>query len=258
MTEEKVISLQNVYAGYEDENILEDVSFDMFRGDFVGLIGPNGGGKTTLIRVILGLIKPRRGEIHIMGKSPQEGRKHIGYVPQLQTGDFDFPINVQEVVQMGRLGNGKTLKYADNEDKAVVEEKLRWTGLLDLRKRPIEQLSGGQRQRVHIARALATNPDILLLDEPTSSVDAEATRSLYELLERLNATVTMLLITHDLTAVSRYVKTIGCVNKKLVYNREKQLTGDMITKAYGCPVDLIAHGLPHRVLESHDVEINHD
>ena len=258
MPEEKVISLQNVYAGYEDENILEDVSFDMFRGDFVGLIGPNGGGKTTLIRVILGLIDPRQGEITIMGKSPREGRQHIGYVPQLQTEDFDFPINVWEVVQMGRLGLRRSSKFANDADEAVVEEKLRWTGLLDLRKRPIKQLSGGQRQRVHIARALATNPDILLLDEPTASVDAEATRNLYDLLEHLNATVTMLLITHDLTAVSRYVKTIGCVNKKLVYNRAKQLTEDMINKAYGCPVDLIAHGLPHRVLESHDVEINHD
>jgi zinc transport system ATP-binding protein len=193
-----------------------------------------------------------------MGKSAREGRKHIGYVPQIQAEDFDFPVSVWEVVQMGRLGHGKALRYDNKADNAVVEEKLRWTGLLDLRKRSIKQLSGGQRQRVHIARALATNPDILLLDEPTASVDAEATRNLYELLERLNDTVTMLLITHDLTAISRYVKTIGCVNTKVFYRREKQLTEDMILEGYGCPVDLIAHGHPHRVLASHDERENHD
>lgn len=258
MEDQKIVTLRNVYAGYDDETILEDVNFDMYKGDFVGLIGPNGGGKTTLIRVMLGLIKPSQGEVTIMNRSPQEGRKHIGYIPQLIADDFDFPINVWEVVLMGRLGYGSLMKRFNAQDESIVEEKLRWLGLLDVRKRGFKELSGGQRQRVHIARALATEPVILLLDEPTSNVDAEASQNLYELLKELNQHVTILLISHDLTAVSRYVKTIGCINRRLVYHREKQLTMDMLAQGYGCPVDLIAHGMPHRVLDAHKLEASHD
>jgi zinc transport system ATP-binding protein len=245
MEEQIIVSLRSIYAGYDDETILEDVNFDMFKGDFVGLIGPNGGGKTTLARVMLGLIKPSQGEITIMGQLPQAGRKQIGYIPQLIADDFDFPINVWEVVRMGRLGYGSLMRRFNAQDDAIVEEKLRWLGLLDVRKRAFKELSGGQRQRVHIARALATEPAILLLDEPTSSVDAEASQNLYELLKDLNQHVTILLISHDLTAVSRYVKTIGCINHRLVYHREKQLSMDMLAQGYGCPVDLIAHVYGH-------------
>ena len=247
-----VISLKEVWAGYEDDLVLEDVNFEMFPRDFVGLIGPNGGGKTTLIRVMLGLIKPMRGEVSVMGKSPQAGRHHIGYVPQLQSEDKDFPASVWEVVRMGRLGHGPLLRRLSSQDDAIVEEQLRWAGLLDLRKRAVGELSGGQRQRVLIARALATQPEILLLDEPTASVDVEASINLYELLARLNEHVTILLISHDMTAVSTYVKTIGCVNRRLVYHRDKQITADMLAEGYKCPVDLIAHGVPHRVLAGHE------
>lgn len=247
----QVISLKDVWAGYEDDVVLEAVNFEVFQRDFVGLIGPNGGGKTTLIKVILGLIKPRRGEVMILGETPQMGRRHIGYVPQLQGEDFDFPVNVSEVVRMGRLEKKSLFRPFNKLDNAIVEEKLRWTGLLDLQKRPIKELSGGQRQRVHIARALATEPEILLLDEPTASVDAEASQNLYELLAHLNEHVTILLISHDTTAISRYVKTIGCVNHRLVYHREKLLTPEMLAEGYGCAVDLIAHGVPHRVFDGH-------
>ena len=254
-----VISLKGVWAGYEDDLVLEDVNFEMFPRDFVGLIGPNGGGKTTLIRVMLGLIKPMRGEVCVMGKSPQAGRASIGYVPQLQSEDKDFPASVWEVVRMGRLGHGPLLQRLTAQDDAIVEEQLRWAGLLDLRKRAVGELSGGQRQRVLIARALATQPEILLLDEPTASVDVEASINLYELLARLNEHVTILLISHDMTVVSTYVKTIGCVNRRLVYHRDKQITADMLAEGYACPVDLIAHGLPHRVLAGHQPKgVNHD
>jgi zinc transport system ATP-binding protein len=137
------------------------------------------------------------------------------------------------------------------EDDAIVEEKLRWVGLWDLRKKAVGELSGGQRQRVHIARALATEPAILLLDEPTASVDIEASGNIYELLRQLNDKVSILLISHDMTAISAYVKTIGCVNRRLIYNREKEVTADMLAQGYECPIDLIAHGLPHRVLPEH-------
>jgi zinc transport system ATP-binding protein len=251
-TEEKpIITLEDVCAGYDEDTILEGVNFEMYPRDYVGLIGPNGGGKTTLIKVILGLIKPWCGSVRIFGKEPLEGRGHIGYVPQLQTDDKNFPISIWEVVQMGRLGRGSLIHRMRPEDERAIEEKLRWVNLLDIRKKAMGELSGGQRQRVYIARALATEPDILLLDEPTTSVDVEASTNLYELLRELNEQIAILLISHDMSAISTYVKTIGCVNRRLIYHREKQITADMLAEGYKCPVDLIAHGIPHRVLHNH-------
>ena len=246
--QEPVIDLKNVWAGYEDDLILEDVNFKVYKGDYIGLIGPNGGGKTTLIRVILGLIKPLRGEVRVMGRSAQAGRRYIGYVPQVPSEDKVFPATVWDVVRMGRLGQKNLMRSYSKDDDRIVEEKMRWVGMLDYRDVAVGELSGGQRQRVHIARALATEPAILLLDEPTASVDPEASNNLYELLRRLNEKITILLISHDMTAISAYVKTIGCVNRRLVYNRQKEITAEMLEQGYECPIDLIAHGLPHRVL----------
>ena len=259
MTGQAVIELEDVWAGYESDRVLEAVNFRMEAGDYVGLIGPNGGGKTTLIKVILGLIKPERGSVRVMGVSPEKGRHFIGYVPQIQQDDKDFPIKVWDVVSMGRLKpnllQNLTLKDAD---KKIVERSLRQMDILDLAKRSINELSGGQRQRVTIARALATEPKILLLDEPTSSVDSRSSSQLYDLLAELNQSISILLISHDLTAISTYVKTIGCVNRRLVYSGQKEITSEMLDTAYECPVDLVAHGLPHRVLPSHQEENDHD
>ena len=259
MTGQAVIELEDVGAGYESDRVLEAVNFRMVAGDYVGLIGPNGGGKTTLVKVILGLIKPERGSVRVMGVSPEKGRQFIGYVPQIQQDDKAFPIKVWDVVSMGRLKpdllHNLSLKDAD---KKIVERSLRQMDILDLAKRSINELSGGQRQRVTIARALATEPKILLLDEPTSSVDSRSSSQLYDLLADLNQSISILLISHDLTAISTYVKTIGCVNRRLVYNGQKEITAEMLSSAYECPVDLVAHGLPHRVLPSHQEEDDHD
>ncbi len=259
MTGQAVIELEDVWAGYESDRVLEAVNFRMEAGDYVGLIGPNGGGKTTLVKVILGLIKPERGSVRVMGVSPEKGRQFIGYVPQIQQDDKAFPIKVWDVVSMGRLKpdllHNLSLKDAD---KKIVERSLRQMDILDLAKRSINELSGGQRQRVTIARALATEPKILLLDEPTSSVDSRSSSQLYDLLADLNQSISILLISHDLTAISTYVKTIGCVNRRLVYNGQKEITGEMLSSAYECPVDLVAHGLPHRVLPHHHEEDDHD
>ncbi len=251
---EVVISAKNVWAGYNGEPILEDVNLDVYAGDFIGLIGPNGGGKTTLLRVLLGLLPATRGEVRIMGQSVRAGRRHIGYVPQVVEFDHDFPISVWDVARMGRLGRRGAGRRYTREDDAAVADALEKVGMARFRRRAIGELSGGQRQRVYIARALAQEPDILFLDEPTANIDAQASESIYTLLQELNARVTILLISHDLFAISSYVRTVGCISGRLYYHEDKQITQGMIDQAYHCPVDLIAHGVPHRVLGHHEEE----
>ncbi len=246
-----VIAVRGLWAGYDREQVLEDVHLTVYERDFVGLIGPNGGGKTTLLRVLLGLLPPTRGEVRIMGRPVREGRRALGYVPQVVEFDHEFPISVWEVARMGRLGHRRLLQRYTAEDDAIVEKALRQVDVLDLRQRPIGELSGGQRQRVYIARALATQPEILLLDEPTSSVDPQVSNSIYELLQQLNEHVTILLISHDMSAISSYVKTVGCLNRRLFYHHGAEITADMLELAYQCPIDLIAHGVPHRVFPMH-------
>lgn len=255
--EAPIISLHKIWAGYDLDTVLEDVSFDLFPRDYVGLIGPNGGGKTTLIKVILGLVPPRSGSVQVMGTDAAEGRKYIGYVPQLQISDKAFPINVWDVVSMGRIKPGFASLRLNAEDRQRVEEALRQTGMLALSKRSINEISGGQRQRIYIARALAAQPRILLLDEPTASVDPQASVQLYDLLAKLNEEISILLISHDMTAISAYVKTIGCINRRLVYHHDKSVSADMLQAGYECPVDLIAHGVPHRVFLAHDDDGGH-
>ena len=248
----EVISVQHVWAGYDHEDVLEDVSLSVRELDFVGLMGPNGGGKTTLLKVLLGLIPPTRGAVRIMGKSIREGRTHIGYVPQAVEFDRDFPISVWEVTRMGRLGRRRLIRRYSAEDDHFVAEALRSVGMLDLGKRSIGALSGGQRQRVYIARALAAEPSILLLDEPMASVDPQVSTTIYELLGQLNDRVTILMVSHDVGAVSSHVKTVGCINRYLFYHGGQTLTPEMLDAAYQCPVDLIAHGVPHRVFHEHE------
>lgn len=248
----EVIEIKDLWAGYDGLTVLEGINLTVYENDFIGLIGPNGGGKTTLLKAIIGLLKPYRGDIKVMGKSVADGRCHIGYVPQTVSFDHEFPIRVWEVVQMGLLGCRPPLKPITKEDREVVHYALEQVDLRDLSERAIGDLSVGQRQRVYIARALATNPEILLLDEPTANVDPQVAASIYELLGQINQSATILMISHDMNAVSVYVKTIGCLNRTLHYHGTKEVTEDMIEAIYECPIDLIAHGLPHRVLKPHN------
>jgi zinc transport system ATP-binding protein len=250
-TQREVISVQHLWATYDSEPVLEDINLSVEKLDFIGLIGPNGGGKTTLLKVLLGLLPPTRGQVCVMGKPVKEARRYIGYVPQSVQFDRDFPISVWDVVRMGRLGHRRLLQRYTAEDDQVVAEALRSADMLDLRDRPIGALSGGQRQRVYIARALATEPRILLLDEPMAGVDPQVSASIYELLRQLNEHITILLVSHDMSAISSHVKTVGCLNRRLFYHGGKQITPDMLEAAYRCPIDLIAHGVPHRVFPEH-------
>jgi len=253
--EKHLVAIKNLYAGYNDETVLRDINLTLEKNDFLGLIGPNGGGKTTLLKVILGLLEPKKGSVHVMGESPKDGRSSIGYVPQFAVFDTDFPITVHDVVRMGRLSAGRLFKPYTDEDDAIVDERLEWVDMIEHKDRALRELSGGQRQRVYIARALATDPELLLLDEPTISVDFKSRTHIYELLHNINDHgVTILLVSHDLNVISSYVKTIGCLNRSLHYHGEKAVTEDMLKAGYGCPVDLIAHGLPHRVLAHHHEE----
>lgn len=254
---EEVIRIENLWAGYENDIVLEDINFSAFKNDFIGLIGPNGGGKTTLMRVLLGIIRPVRGTVKIMGLTPHKGRQHIGYVPQIIDFDRAFPVSVFDVARMGRLSHRKPLHPFTKLDDEITMQALEDVDMADLYQKPIGELSGGQRQRALIARALASQPEILLLDEPTSSIDPNVSVNVYELLQRLNDKLTILLISHDMNAISSYVKTIGCVSRRLFYHGEKAVTAEMLEAAYECPIDLIAHGLPHRHLHEHHPEEVH-
>ena len=177
-----VIEIKGVCAGYDGFNVIEDINLTVQFSDYIGIIGPNGGGKTTLLKVILGLIEPTRGQVRIMGRSVKDGRCMVGYVPQVVELDHQFPIRVWEVVQMGLLGCRKPFKRITSAEREVVRHALEQVDMLELETRPIGKLSVGQRQRVYIARALATSPAILLLDEPTASVDPQVASSIYEML----------------------------------------------------------------------------
>jgi zinc transport system ATP-binding protein len=248
----KVIEVEGVWAGYHGQVVLENVSLTVKEGDFVGLIGPNGGGKTTLLRVILGLVTPYRGTVRLLGKPVREGRQYVGYVPQGVEFDHDFPINVWQVVRMGRLSKVGLFRRYRPEDDEIVAQALRNVEMLDLRDRSLGELSGGQRQRVYIARALTTEAQVLLLDEPATSVDPHVSASIYDLLQELNQEMAILMVTHNMAVVSAYVKSVGCLNRRLFYHGDETLTPGMLEEAYQCPVEMIAHGVPHRVFADHE------
>jgi zinc transport system ATP-binding protein len=246
-----VIEFEHVWFSYQATPVLADVTFALPRGEFLGIIGPNGGGKTTLLRLMVGLLRPDRGKIRVLGQEPSVASSKVGYVPQDTSFNRGFPISVLDVALMGRLSRLRRGKGYSKEDREKVEQLLERVGMLEYRERPIGRLSGGQRQRVFIARALATEPEILFLDEPTAGVDRDFRTDLYDILHELNREVTIVVITHDIGVVSRYMRSIACVNKHFIFHEGGQITQEMIDMAYECPVDLIAHGLPHRVLPSH-------
>ena len=246
------IELENVWYSYEKSTILQDVNLCLEQGEFLGIIGPNGGGKTTLLKLMLGVLKPDRGRIRILGQAPHDASHRVGYVPQSTDFNRSFPVSVLDVALMGRLTTSRIGRRYSREDREKVRGILEKVGMWDYCHSPIGKLSGGQRQRVFIARALTTDPEILFLDEPTTSVDPEFQTDLYDFLKELNKEVTIVVITHDIGIVSSYMKSIACVNKHFIFHSDGHISQEMLDMAYQCPVDLIAHGLPHRVLPTHE------
>lgn len=235
-----VISFSDVSFEYGQASILHDINFTLFERESACIVGPNGGGKTTLIKLILGLLQPHSGTITVLGDSPQKSSRRIGYMPQTTFFDQQFPIQVLDVVLMGRLGKGPSL-FHNKTDKHAAMQALDETGLAGQAKRPFASLSGGQRQRVLIARALACDPEILLLDEPTAHVDPAIEAQVNETLVRLSKRLTVITATHELGFVSSRVSRVLCVNRTVKLHPTSEITGAIIEEIYGPDLNMIRH-----------------
>jgi len=255
--QDTIVEIKNVWFGYNGQTVLQDVSLDIRQGDFIAMIGPNGGGKTTLLKLMLGLLKPASGSIRILGSAAQNASHHIGYVSQDVHINRSFPITAVDIVLMGKLEPAKRWARSSARDRREALEVLERMEVAAYASSKIGELSGGQRQRVFIARALVTQPKVLLLDEPTASIDPKGQAEFYRLLKELNKDITILVVSHDLVAISTHVKSVACVNKRLHHHHQAEITGEMLEEMYPCveegtcPVELVAHGLPHRVLKYH-------
>jgi zinc transport system ATP-binding protein len=222
--------------------VLQGLSLSVHEGDFLAVLGPNGGGKTTLLRVILGLEKPSSGTVTVFGEPPGHASNRIGYVPQRLFFDREFPISAWEVVMMGRLSSKKLMQRYDRDDRQKASEALDITGISALRNRRIGALSGGELQRVLIARALAGEPELLLLDEPTASVDPEMKTTIYDLLDKLREQHTIVLVTHDTGTIGRHVSRIACLNCTLdMHEKGSTLGRKTLDSLYRYPVDVVEH-----------------
>ncbi len=227
MTPESAISIRDVSFSFDRHPVLSAVNLEIERGDFVSLIGPNGGGKTTLLRLILGLLVPDRGTIHVLGTSPSRARQRIGYMPQHVNLDAAFPVTVMDIVLMGRQGRRRPFGPYLASDRAAAENALGSVEAYDLKDRSFAALSGGERQRVLIARALACDPELLMLDEPTASLDPEVQDDLYELLKRLNERMTLVLVSHDVSVVSKHVNKVACVCVSVEQHATAEIKGEL-------------------------------
>lgn len=237
--EENEIRVENVSFSYKNDIVIKNAHFHIKKGSFTCFVGPNGGGKSTLVKLLLGLLKPSEGFITIFGKSPIKARGTIGYVPQYSNFDLGFPINVMDVVLMGRLKQGNL--FYSKVDKVASISALKSVDLQGYDKRHFSELSGGERQRVLIARAITSNPNVLILDEPTSNIDTVTENRLYDLLFKLNKSMTIILISHDLTFVSENVKKVICVNREVKIHPTGQIESDSMAQLFGRPVKIVNH-----------------
>lgn len=240
-----VIELRGVSFAFDGPLVLADVDLQVPRGEFLGIVGPNAGGKSTLLKLVLGLIEPTAGQIRVLGGRPVKARRRLGYVPQYPAFARDFPITVEQVVLMGRLGAGHWFGAYSATDRAVARRAMAETEITALADRHIQQLSGGQLQRVLLARALAAEPEILLLDEPTANIDQRMESDIFDLLASLNDRMTILVVSHDVAFISGYVDRVACLNRTLMCHRTEEIDGHTIQELYGEDVRMVAHHHSH-------------
>lgn len=245
-----LVKLENISCGYESEKAIEGINLEIRREDFIGMIGPNGGGKSTIIKLIMGLVEPWSGQVKF-GKRENGKEIKIGYLPQFHEFDHKYPISIKEVILSGLIKKGSLFTRFNSREKERAEEVSIRLGLKDISKKSIGDLSGGQMQRAFLGRAIVSDPDLLILDEPVTYVDSKFELELYELLAEVNKNAAILLVSHDVGQITSSVKTIACVNGHLHYHPTNKIT-DEILATYNCPVELITHGkVPHRVLKNH-------
>lgn len=244
-----LVKLEQVTTGYLSEPVLKTVDLEVYPEDFIGVIGPNGGGKTTLVKAMLGLIPLFSGKVAF-----PLGKPRTGYLPQVSQIDKSFPITVREVVSSGLKAGNAWFPHLTKKQREQVNRMLDEAGISNLAGKPIGELSGGQLQKALLSRALINKPQLLILDEPNTFVDKYFEEDLYRWLKELNREMAIMLISHDIGTISPIIKTIACVNGTLHYHPSNQISEEVL-KVYNCPVDIIAHGpVPHRVLKEHSHE----
>lgn len=241
MTHPPPVLLDDLFFSYDGHWVLENVCLRIEEREFLGLVGPSGSGKTTLLRLILGLRKPQKGTVRVFGLRPEEARGWIGYVPQHLAFDRSFPVTVVDVVLMGRLGRSRGIGRYGREDRKAALTALEEVGIGHLRDRSVGTLSGGELQRTFIARALVSRPRLLLLDEPTTGVDIETEKAIYELLKELNRKMTILLVTHELNFVTAYVNRVACLDRKLVCHPTDEVPPSLYDSLYLTPLRMVRH-----------------
>lgn len=249
----KIIALTNITAAYDEKIVLKDINLNVYERDFLGIIGPNGGGKTTLIKIILGQKKPLKGKVQFYKSKESIPEITMGYLPQYSTIDKKFPISVKEVILSG-LSRQKSIfhKYSLDQLKKV-DEIIERMGLEEVKNNAIGELSGGQLQRTLLGRALVSNPEVIILDEPNTYIDKRFESKLYSLLDEINKECAIILVSHDIGTVLKNVKSIACVNETIHYHPDTEISEEWLEKHFGCPIELLGHGnFPHRVLKSHD------
>ena len=247
---ESLVSLKNVSVQYDENIALESVSLDIYPDDFLGIIGPNGGGKTTLVKAILGTIS-HNGEVAYSPTLSEQGHRLIGYLPQQTEFDRSFPISVIEVVMSGLQAEKRLMKRYSTADRKRAMQLLEMAGIADIAERQISEISGGQMQRALLCRAVILEPKLLILDEPTNFVDNQFENELYTLLRRLNERMAIVMVSHDLGTITSVVKSIVCVNRTVHRHDSNVITAEQLEN-YHCPIQIISHGhVPHTVLEHH-------
>ena len=250
MEMEAIVSLKNVSVKYDETTALESVLLDIYPTDFLGIIGPNGGGKTTLVKAILGTL-PYSGEVSYSPSLFEQGHRLIGYLPQQAEFDRSFPISVIEVVMSGLQAEKAALKRYTAADRKRAMELLEMAGIEAIADRQISEISGGQMQRALLCRAVILEPKLLILDEPTNFVDNKFENELYTLLHRLNERMAIVMVSHDLGTITSVVKSIVCVNRTVHRHDSNIITAEQLEN-YHCPIQIISHGhIPHTVLEHH-------